>query len=635
MADKPQQSQGRPSRPEVRRRVLRSLKGAGLALLACAVVTAALYGFYSLTYKDRIYPHLAIGSVDVGGLSRDAAVQALQSQVAAFTPQAMPLQLGTAQLSFSADSLHPSYDVSASVDRAYAVGRSGSWLRDAVAQVGLVLAPASLDPSLTFQSDALEAFLDTASAKADTPEQDAGFSIENGAVVVTPSKGGQRFDRVRLKEQLTRALFALRYPSAINLPLAPTLAAVQEDQVRLLAPTILRMGVQPLTLSHGDFHQQVTSDQIVSWLRVRSVGIATGDSAALARLDIDLDGVKQYLATLGDTLTSEPVDAKLTIVNGKATVFQQSKDGTQLDLDASVQLVANALEQRRTASVADGQEVALAVTEKKPSVSSATLNNLGIQELIGHGETDFSGSPNNRVHNIATGTKYLNGWLVKPGDTFSTVKALGAVDASTGYLPELVIKENKTIPEYGGGLCQVSTTLFRAVLNAGLEVTERRNHSYRVSYYERGVGPGLDATVYLPKPDFQFLNDTPGWILIQAEVKGNTLTFDLYGTKDGRTSTIDGPHTLSKTAPPSPVYETVSTLAPGETKLTEHEHEGAHTIATYTVMKDGKQLYKQTFESIYKALPAHYLKGADAAPAAPVGDTQTEDSSAADATPSA
>jgi len=207
--------------------------------------------------------------------------------------------------------------------------------------------------------------------------------------------------------------------------------------------------------------------------------------------------------------------------------------------------------------------------------------------------------------------------LIKPGEEFSTVKALGAVDGSTGYLPELVIKENKTIPEFGGGLCQVSTTLFRTVMNAGLPITERLNHSYRVVYYERGVGPGLDATVYLPKPDFRFKNDTPGWILIQGEVKGTNITFEMYGTKDGREATIDGPHTLSTTAPPPTVYESNPALAPGEQKEVGHAHPGASTVATHTVKRGDEVINQQTFTSKYKAIAAIIQEGPkpDAAPA--------------------
>ena len=158
----------------------------------------------------------------------------------------------------------------------------------------------------------------------------------------------------------------------------------------------------------------------------------------------------------------------------------------------------------------------------------------------------------------------------------------------TGYLPELVIKGDRTVPEFGGGLCQVSTTLFRAVMDSGLPVTARRNHSYRVSYYEKDgngkvIGPGLDATIYEPDVDFKFKNDMSTPVLIIGYVIGDKVTFELYGTKDGRTSKIDGPKKLTETAPGEPVYIETTDLAPGVIKQVETPHPGGSAVATYTI----------------------------------------------------
>lgn len=624
--------------PRRKRRVSKWIVGTASGALGLIVLAFGLYAFYSFTYRDRIFPNVLVGSVNVGGMTTAEAAQAINGRVNEFIGKQLPIQVGIDQVVFTAATVNAAYNTTTSADQAYAVGRSGSLWHDVLGQVSLLLYPTQSVPVITFQPESLDAFLDTASTKFDIPQQNASFTYENGTLGVVPAKNGQRFNRQLLKDRLQQLLQSMQYPDNLTLVLESAPATVQADQIVLLQPTIERILRKPITLQYNDVSQHVTGEQIATWLHVVPVGSGLGTSAGLARIEIDTDAIKAYVATISQNMTQEPVDAKLTIVNGKATIFQASKDGLVVDEDASVKAITAVLDQRRAGDSQKDEPtvVALAVAVKKPTVSSETITDLGIQELIGHGETDFSGSPSNRIHNITTGTKYLNGWLVKPGDTFSTVKALGAVDASTGYLPELVIKENKTIPEYGGGLCQVSTTLFRAVLNAGLKVTERRNHSYRVTYYERGIGPGLDATVYLPKPDFQFLNDTPGWILIQGEVKGNELVFDVYGTKDGRSSEIKGPFTLSTTPPPPAIYETVSSMAPGETKQTEKAHEGAHTTATYIVTKDGKELFRQTFDSIYKALPAHFLKGPDGSAPADSGtttppDTQTQDSPSADA----
>lgn len=643
MADK-QQETVNDVKPQTkkRRHLPRWIVIAGSVVLGIVVFSVGLYAFYSLSYRQRIFPNVAIGSVKVGGMSRVEAKALLADAVGRLESEELPIQvIGGDQLQFTTEKVNAQYAIDASVNAAFDVGRSASLARNIINQVQLVLLSNTVEPVLTYQSEELDSFLDAVSIKFDVPEQNAGFTYENSNFVVVPAKDGKRYNRALLKDHLTNSLNSIMYPDKLVITLDPIASTVQEQQVRILKPTIENILNTPITLVREGYSQVVTTEQIATWLTITPVPVNIASTDSLARLDFSKSAIQAYISTIAANFVQEPKDAKFVIEGGKAKVFQQSQDGIALDEAGSIDNILALLERRRTLDSSNtnqqaNDKVELAVKTTKPAVSSDTISNLGIQELIGRGETDFSGSPSNRIHNITTGMKYINGWLIKPGETFSTVKALGAVDASTGYLPELVIKENKTIPEYGGGLCQVSTTLFRSVLNAGLKVTERRNHSYRVSYYERGVGPGLDATVYLPKPDFAFLNDTPGWILIQGEIKGNSLSFELYGTKDGRTSTIDGPHTLSQTAPPPSIYETTDKLAPGETKMTEHPHEGAHTIATYSVMKDGKELYHQVFESFYKALPAHYLKGADAAaPAAtdtpPPADTQTQDSPSADA----
>ncbi len=625
--------------PKKRRQQLpRWMVGAASAVLGLLVLVVGLYAFYSVSYRDKIFPNVMVGELAVGGLTQGEARQVLATHIEQFVADTLPIQIATGHEQFGATDVGAAYDVDASIAAAYKVGRTGAYWNDAWQQVVLVATTEAVAPALTYDEAALASFLDTLSTKYDVPEQNASFTYEDNQFEVVAPRNGQRFNRQLVEGHLMRSLRSMRYPDQLAVTLDATTATVLEPQVKLLEPVITTILRQPIVLTYKDFSQDVATDQLADWLQIVPTTPGASVAGGLVKLEVSRDKVQAYIATIAENIAQEPVDAKLTIQDGKATVFQQSKEGVALDEQASIEAIVGVIERRRTGTVApsatsEPERIELAVKAAKPTVSSETIEDLGIKELIGTGETDFSGSPNNRIHNITTGTKYLNGWLIKPGETFSTVKALGAVDASTGYLPELVIKENRTIPEYGGGLCQVSTTLFRSVLNAGLKVTERRNHSYRVSYYEREIGPGLDATVYLPKPDFQFLNDTPGWILIQGEVKGNRLTFELYGTKDGRTSKIEGPYTLSKTAPPAAVYTTVDTMAPGEVKQVEKPHEGARTTAKYIVTRDGKELFSQTFDSAYKALPARYLKGPDAAPtpsepapeaAAPAPDLSTE-----------
>jgi vancomycin resistance protein YoaR len=196
--------------------------------------------------------------------------------------------------------------------------------------------------------------------------------------------------------------------------------------------------------------------------------------------------------------------------------------------------------------------------------------------------------------------KKINGMLIQPNETFSLVTTLGKIDGAHGWKPELVIKGSKITPEFGGGLCQVATTLFRSALNAGLPIVERTNHSLRISYYEPPVG--LDATIYEPKPDLRFTNNYSTPLLIQTEVKGTKLIFRLYGTKDGRTVSIPTPTVYNKVGIPATKYIEVDTLKPGETKCQKPGHPGADAIATYTVTYPDGTKKVQTFKSHYRAI---------------------------------
>ena len=196
--------------------------------------------------------------------------------------------------------------------------------------------------------------------------------------------------------------------------------------------------------------------------------------------------------------------------------------------------------------------------------------------------------------------------MIAPDGEFSLLKTLGPIDGSHGWLPELVIKGNKTTPEYGGGLCQIGTTVFRAAMNSGLVITERRNHSYRVRYYEPA---GTDATIYDPAPDFRFKNDTGHWVLITTEMRGDQLVFTVWGTKDGRSVAPLNPVISNIVAPPPKKLIPTTELAPGQQKCTEVAHAGATAKLDYVVTYTGGEVKKTTFTSYYKPWGAVCLVG--------------------------
>ncbi len=254
-------------------------------------------------------------------------------------------------------------------------------------------------------------------------------------------------------------------------------------------------------------------------------------------LDLVPDAMRTSIKSFADKADRDPKNARLTVQDSKVVVSVPAENGIMVDIEKSLRTLEEMLRTSQNTELS----ISLKSIVTPAKVSTETLSNLGITELIGTATTNFRGSPKNRIYNINRAVQDFDGIVIDAGATFSFVDHLGEVDGEHGYLPELVIKNNKTEPEFGGGICQVSTTVFRAALQSGLKITERRNHAYPVQYYKPY---GMDATIYIPKPDLQFKNNTPGAILLVPEVDGTLLTFSMYGTRDGRTTAIDGPHIL-------------------------------------------------------------------------------------------
>lgn len=271
----------------------------------------------------------------------------------------------------------------------------------------------------------------------------------------------------------------------------------------------------------------ISSETIAEWFETY-----TREYTGKEDIRISSKEIEEYLTSIAPLINSRPVNAKFILVDGKAEEFTPSEYGHALDIDTSKKLI--------TAAIINGEKkVILPVELIEPDITLDRINELGITTLIGYGESNFNGSPSSRVHNIKVGSAKHNGTIVKPGEEFSFNDILGEVDDKNGYQPELVIKGGKLIYEYGGGLCQVSTTLFRSAVMAGLPILERKSHSFPVKYYDP---QGYDATIYPGVVDLKFKNDTLNHILIQSRIENAKLIFDIYGSSDERKVSLNGPY---------------------------------------------------------------------------------------------
>src|SRR3989339_776927 len=423
-------------------------------------------------------------------------------------------------------------------------------------------------------------------------------------------KEGKIFDyKTAIKSAFSRMAKLKNEPTELKIILEkPTILKENVgEETKLRAENLLK--ICSLVFGEGEKTWKVNKDVLNNWLELQP-------SVSSVEVGFNKEKVEEFLKILAGEINVKAQNAKFKVENGKVQEFQIHQGGKELNLEASYAVINNFilnLEEKKIGSLCDvagnataENKIQLIVDITAPQVPIASVNNLGIMEMVGLGQSDFSNSPVNRRHNIKTGAVSLNGLIIAPGEEFSINNALGEINGQTGYLPEMVIKGNKTIPEFGGGLCQIATTAFRVALNAGLPITERQPHSYRVSYYEPA---GTDATIYGPHPDLRFVNNTPAYLLLQTKIEGNIATFELWGTSDGRKVEMTTPRVFNFVSPgPTKIVETED-LAPGVKKCTERAHTGADAEFTRTITPKVGEVKTEVWKSRYVPWSAVCLVG--------------------------
>jgi vancomycin resistance protein YoaR len=252
--------------------------------------------------------------------------------------------------------------------------------------------------------------------------------------------------------------------------------------------------------------------------------------------------------------------------------------------------------------------IALQIVEEQPAVTdTSTAEQFGITGLVSSETSYFYGSSPERIQNIQAAASRFHGLLIAPGETFSMGNAMGDVSLDNGFAEALIIYGGRTIKGVGGGVCQVSTTLFRTVFFGGYPVAERYSHAYRVSYYEKAAGGaidpnlvGLDATVYFPLVDFKFTNDTPYWILMETYMGTSSLTWKFYSTSDGRSVTWNTTGPQNIVPAPEPRFEENPELKAGQIVPVDWAANGADVTVTRTVTKNGAVYFSDEFKTHYE-----------------------------------
>ena len=328
-----------------------------------------------------------------------------------------------------------------------------------------------------------------------------------------------------------------------------------------------------------------------------------------SQFEYDDSQIKNFVSLSEDKYNIPAKNALFKFEKGKVVDFRKESNGLKISSDRFLKEFDKAVESLKFNN--KNLIVILNSETIKPEIKLSDINEYGIEEFIAEGKSDFTHSIPQRVHNVILAASKFNGVLIPKGQVFSFDQTIGDISSLTGYQPAYIIKGGKTILGDGGGVCQVSTTLFRAALNAGLPIVERHAHDYRVGYYENDSQPGFDATVFAPSVDLKIKNDTPAYILIETEVdkEKNLLYFRFYGKRDNRKIEISKSTVYDVVPALETRYQDDPTLKKGVTRQVDFSAAGSKTFFTYKVSNNGQTGINDTFYSVYRPWAAVYLVG--------------------------
>ncbi len=600
-----------------------------VAVVVLIIVAVLGLVFYQASYRGRIYSGVVAWGVDLTRMTPAEAGEALLVAFPYANQEAFTFRdPGTGQTWIATPAeLGLGFDVDATADAAYQVGRGGTPWDDLLEQLDVHLNGRQLSPVIVFDSNKSIAFLEGIALQVYRPVVEAGIIYADNQLITTPGQTGRQINLADAYNQLSAPLGTLS-GAEIVLVIDETPPTITDEAVALVLAEANKIIGRPITVFlaehtyEGDPEPRaITPEELANMLLLELDESAT-PPRYVARLDEE--SLAAWLEPLVEMLTTETVNARFIFNDDtrQLEVLSPSVPARTLNVAATVaQIVAQ--------STTDNREVPLVIEWVKPAVSEdATAEELGIIELVAQGQTLFTGSSAVRVHNVAVAASRFHGIVVPPGETFSFNQFLGDVTEETGFEEGLIIFGGRTIKGVGGGVCQVSTTAFQAAFYAGFPVLERYPHGYRVGYYEHGEGPGMDATVFYPEVDLTFVNDTPHHLLIESYVneRAQRLTFKFYSTGVGRT--IERTVTVTNVIPhPPDLYEEDAELPAGEIKQVDWSADGADVLVERVVRgPDGEVLREDRFFSHYLPWQAvfHYGPGTEGMPPPPEGEATPE-----------
>ncbi len=594
---------------------------AAVAAVAVLLILLLLLTTYELVFRDRVIWGVHVLGQPISGMLRADTKQFLENKFG--QPDAILARWGNEKIVLR-DQNHTwrAYlwelglrtDFGPIAQRAVSIGHRGSPLDMLLEQARCLLFSCDLTAEAEFDEQTAEAYLGWLAPQVDQPPHDASVRIAGLQVVATPVQNGRTLDGAVMLEQMRRRVLGIDH-GEIALEFRETVPLIVDvEPAKSQAEAML---AAPALLTFNERIWAIDQAALAAMLTIQPKQDADGQLKLTATLNHSQ--LVAHLKTVSREINQPARDARFRFdeKTGTLTPIVLSQYGQTLDAEAAAkyieqQFVASASRVPGLASPLDilnARTIALPVNVTKPTIAMEDAAKFGIKELVVQGVSNFRGSLPGRIQNIRTATAQYDGIVIPPGGIFSFDQYLGEVVEANGYDDAYIIFADRTILGPGGGVCQVSTTMFRAAFFGGYPISERWAHAYRVGFYEPPLG--LDATVFAPSVDIKFKNDTENYLLIQPRVdlRNFTLTFNLYGTKPNRTVEMDEP-IKENIIPHGPdVYTDDPTLKKGTTKQVDFAHDGMDVTVWRTIKVNGQIVKREKFFSRYQPWVARYMVG--------------------------
>ena len=501
-----------------------------IVLIGLFIATSVFLLGLELLNVNKVAWGIKVVGVNIGGQSPQQAQNTLAAELTSLNENKIKLVFEKENISWqpSLAELGVSFDLEQTVNSAYQIGRGKNILAGLWQQILAFFGRYNLEAAVALENGILLAYAQDNFSNIEDPAQSATLVYNENTAdfdILGESKG-IAIDKEKLANDLAKQTARLNFDD-LDIVLKEDIPLVKKEQAEKTYDQVkILLSNAPYYFGHQDKNWPIDKEMLIDWLVFKEMA----DGQLL--ISFSQDEVEPFLITLAPEINEPYVNARLGFEDAKMIVLEESRPTKEID-------IAKTTDQLSSLVLSDSIEVPVIIKQTPAPITKESLEELGIVEFVAQGVSNFRGSSYNRTTNIKIGVSKFNSLILEPNQEFMFNELLGEVTAADGYLPEMVIKEEKLVPEYGGGLCQVSTTMFRAAINSGMEITERYPHAFPVGYYNP---QGFDATIYPPHPDLRFINDTPGNILIQGYTSGTKAFFEFYGQNDGRSVEVLGPY---------------------------------------------------------------------------------------------